>query len=294
VDETNDPLHLDQPYLFTGKEFDVETGLYYFGARYYDPRLSLWTTADPILGNLMHSGPNSVQLALYTYAGNNPIGLFDPDGRDIKVKGSFEPRKIVKNVKDGIPKGAVAATASLASYSSKLRGAYDSARNVTTLSLDITVTLNPSVTSYPPGVEPGDKDPYVPSRTVDQHEKGHITVGEQFYTKENLERALSQVGVSLELEAPGNLANDDEAAGKLVAAGKARISAATEYLKAYRGYLDDRIMHTQAREAYPTPEPPPSYIDPVTKIARQPSQVDLDAMTIRMGANVKGAYRPKP
>ena len=30
------------PYLFNAKEFDEETGLYYYGARYYDPRLSVW------------------------------------------------------------------------------------------------------------------------------------------------------------------------------------------------------------------------------------------------------------
>ena len=36
------------PYLFNGKEFDEETGLYYYGARYYDARLSLWMSVDPI------------------------------------------------------------------------------------------------------------------------------------------------------------------------------------------------------------------------------------------------------
>ncbi|MBK7303487.1 MAG: hypothetical protein IPI90_09580 [Saprospiraceae bacterium] len=35
-------------YRFTGKEVDEETGLYYFGARYYDPRISLWYGVDPL------------------------------------------------------------------------------------------------------------------------------------------------------------------------------------------------------------------------------------------------------
>src|SRR5206468_2544897 len=35
------------PYLFTGKELDEETGLYDFGAGYYDPRTSVWQSADP-------------------------------------------------------------------------------------------------------------------------------------------------------------------------------------------------------------------------------------------------------
>lgn len=34
------------PYLFNAKEFDEETGLYYYGARYYDPRISLWISTD--------------------------------------------------------------------------------------------------------------------------------------------------------------------------------------------------------------------------------------------------------
>ena len=40
------------PYLFTAKELDEETGLYYFGARYYDPRTSVWQSTDPALGGL--------------------------------------------------------------------------------------------------------------------------------------------------------------------------------------------------------------------------------------------------
>ncbi|WP_290088232.1 RHS repeat domain-containing protein, partial [Muribaculum intestinale] len=35
------------PYLFNAKEFDEETGMYYYGARYYDPRISLWMSTDP-------------------------------------------------------------------------------------------------------------------------------------------------------------------------------------------------------------------------------------------------------
>jgi len=36
------------PYKFNAKELDEETGLYYYGARYYDPRVSLWISADPL------------------------------------------------------------------------------------------------------------------------------------------------------------------------------------------------------------------------------------------------------
>ena len=61
------------PYLFNAKEFDEETGLYYYGARYYDPRLSLWMSADP----LEEDYPNIIT---YAYCHNNPIKHIDPDG----------------------------------------------------------------------------------------------------------------------------------------------------------------------------------------------------------------------
>ncbi len=41
------------PYKFTGKELDTETGLYYFGARYYDARISRWISADPALNDYL-------------------------------------------------------------------------------------------------------------------------------------------------------------------------------------------------------------------------------------------------
>ena len=45
------------PYRYTSKELDEETGLYYFGARYYDPRTSVWQSVDPILGKYLPDMP---------------------------------------------------------------------------------------------------------------------------------------------------------------------------------------------------------------------------------------------
>ena len=64
------------PYLFNAKEFDEETGLYYYGARYYDPRISLWISTDVAQGKY----PN---VSTYTYCLDNPIILIDSDGKDI-------------------------------------------------------------------------------------------------------------------------------------------------------------------------------------------------------------------
>jgi len=35
-------------YKFNGKELDAESGMYYYGARYYDPRISIWMSVDPM------------------------------------------------------------------------------------------------------------------------------------------------------------------------------------------------------------------------------------------------------
>ncbi|MCT9929904.1 hypothetical protein N5079_06685 [Planotetraspora sp. A-T 1434] len=66
------------PQQYTGKEFDPETGLYYYGARYYDPRTQVWQSADPALPD---AAPGSKDLSAYLYARGNPITYTDPDGR---------------------------------------------------------------------------------------------------------------------------------------------------------------------------------------------------------------------
>jgi RHS repeat-associated protein len=73
------------PYQYNGKEFDSETGLYYYGDRYYDPRTNLWQSPDPLLGSYVDGTHNGgvyrpVNLAAYTYTYNNPVRLIDPSG----------------------------------------------------------------------------------------------------------------------------------------------------------------------------------------------------------------------
>jgi RHS repeat-associated protein len=64
----------DSGYAFTGREWDPETGLYYYRARYYDPRLGRFISEDPI-GFL--GGVN-----FYGYVGNSPAQFLDPMGED--------------------------------------------------------------------------------------------------------------------------------------------------------------------------------------------------------------------
>jgi RHS repeat-associated protein len=60
------------PYMFTGREYDSETGLYYYRARYYSPKLGRFLQTDPIR---YRAGLN-----LYSYCGNNPIMWIDAFG----------------------------------------------------------------------------------------------------------------------------------------------------------------------------------------------------------------------
>jgi len=61
-------------FRFTAREFDQETGLYYYRARYYDPKLGRFLSEDPIG---IAGGLN-----LYAYAGNDPVNGRDPFGLD--------------------------------------------------------------------------------------------------------------------------------------------------------------------------------------------------------------------
>jgi len=66
----------DTSYRFTGKPLDQSTGLYYYGARYYDPELGRFISADTIV----QAPGNPQTLNRYSYCNNNPINYVDPTG----------------------------------------------------------------------------------------------------------------------------------------------------------------------------------------------------------------------
>jgi RHS repeat-associated protein len=80
------------PQKFTGKERDVETGLDYFGARYYSGAQGRFTSVDPVNitpGRML----DPQQLNLYSYVRNNPLKYLDPDGETLVVSGDINKAK---------------------------------------------------------------------------------------------------------------------------------------------------------------------------------------------------------
>lgn len=82
-------------YRYAGKERDEESGLYYYGARYYAPCLARWMSCDPArlvngstAGAVRVAGnPQKLSLAeagnSYAYAAPNPLAYLDPDGNAV-------------------------------------------------------------------------------------------------------------------------------------------------------------------------------------------------------------------
>ena len=111
------------PYKFTAKELDEETGLYYYGARYLDPKYSMWISTDPALGEYIPKAPideeakkynqnlpgmggvfNHINGNLYHYAGNNPVKYTDPDGKELYINGDESYKnKVLEDIKKLAP-----------------------------------------------------------------------------------------------------------------------------------------------------------------------------------------------
>lgn len=69
-----------QPYSYTGREYDEETGLYFYRARYYDPAVGRFISKDPI-------GFAGGDVNLFAYVQNQSINFIDPDGL-IRIPGA--------------------------------------------------------------------------------------------------------------------------------------------------------------------------------------------------------------
>ena len=97
--------------IFAKGELDEETGLYYYGARYLDPKYSRWLSADPAMGEYIPQAGtdtsklpglggvyNSFNFAVFGYANNNPIRYNDPTG---EIPTDYEAALIADHVYNG-------------------------------------------------------------------------------------------------------------------------------------------------------------------------------------------------
>src|SRR5882724_478392 len=104
------------PFRYTGRYLDAETGLYYYRARYYSAKLGRFLQTDPI--------GTKDDLDLYAYTGNDPLNGTDPTGHtdckseggkttcDVQVTGSHIPNKISFSTSKGVSATQSSATAS--------------------------------------------------------------------------------------------------------------------------------------------------------------------------------------
>ena len=66
------------PWQYASGYLDSTTGLYHFGARYYNPTLGRWTQQDPVAPNL--ASPDT--LNRYLYVSDSPVNFTDPSGKN--------------------------------------------------------------------------------------------------------------------------------------------------------------------------------------------------------------------
>jgi RHS repeat-associated protein len=87
-------LGVSNGYSFTGREWDTETGLYYYRFRYYDAKTGRFITEDPLGFN--------ADINFYRYAFNDPVNLIDPMGLDVQIC-----TRQAKNMPSGVPHSVV-------------------------------------------------------------------------------------------------------------------------------------------------------------------------------------------
>ena len=86
--------NFESEYRFTGKELDDETGLHYFGARYYDSQTGRFVSVDPLINK-------DANISTFQYVDNNPIKFTDPKG--LSKKDNINKEQIIESItKKGI------------------------------------------------------------------------------------------------------------------------------------------------------------------------------------------------
>jgi RHS repeat-associated protein len=91
-------------YKYTGKERDTESGLDYFGARYYGSSMGRFQSPDPVIITPERLA-NPQELNLYAYVANNPLRFIDPTGEVLQCAGDDKSRgQCFSDLQDGWPR----------------------------------------------------------------------------------------------------------------------------------------------------------------------------------------------
>ena len=86
---------LHTSHTFSAKERDSETGLSYFGSRYYSSDLSIWLSVDPQAAKYPSLSP-------YVYCADNPVKLVDPNGEETTDFYDIATGEHLQHIDDGI------------------------------------------------------------------------------------------------------------------------------------------------------------------------------------------------
>ena len=148
--ETTNTSSVGNPYRYTGRELDAETGLYYYRARYYSTSLGRFLQPDPI----GYQGG----LNLYAYVGNDPLNLTDPSGllaRDVARRG----QQLLNNLTSGLQSFALPPTIPTAAELNAVneRAIANAARNfaIATVSGAAGGAVTGGLIAGPAGIAPG-------------------------------------------------------------------------------------------------------------------------------------------
>ena len=102
IQQTGTNNTYDPQLKFSGKERDTESGLDYFGARYYDRSQYRFISPDPkLISQIAQAEPQ--RWSLYPYCANNPVNMVDPSGKWSSVVHKDWTFKIA--IMAGIPEG---------------------------------------------------------------------------------------------------------------------------------------------------------------------------------------------
>jgi RHS repeat-associated protein len=85
------------PFTYTGREFDAESGLYFYRVRYYDPATGRFQSEDPI-------GFAAGDANVYRYVRNNPLNFVDPFGTDTCSENKKKKKDSCKKFQEGTKK----------------------------------------------------------------------------------------------------------------------------------------------------------------------------------------------